>query len=202
MEPSPQGSGATTVLLGKKEVWGPTWGEGDTSLFPGVLLRSSSQAGQMTFHSATSLGLVLPPTAATLLMVRALRATHQRTAGSSSGECAGNVPLGIGGRFMGQEKAALLYLSRMGLAAEVGSVGGSACCCPLHIWTSPPPHLLQWGWGASQKAMPEWHEGQCGETQVSLASPQVLALLPSTWELPSLSYKPPVPSCSPSLWQE
>lgn len=56
--------------------------------FP-VLPRSSSQAGQMTCHSVTSLELVQRPTAATLLMARALRATLRRTTGLSSGTCVG-----------------------------------------------------------------------------------------------------------------
>lgn len=53
---------------------------------PGVLPRSSSPAGRTTCRSATSRGSAQLPTAATPLTVRAPRAIHQRTTGSSSGE--------------------------------------------------------------------------------------------------------------------
>lgn len=63
-------------------------GSGKKVVFSFLMLpRSSSQAGQMTCHSVTSLELVQLPTVATLLMAKALRATLQRTTGSSSGMC-------------------------------------------------------------------------------------------------------------------
>lgn len=72
-------------LLEKQEQWdlGMMVGFHSFLMFP----RSNNQAGQMTCHSVTSLELVQLPTAAILLMVRAPRATLQRTTGSSSGMC-------------------------------------------------------------------------------------------------------------------
>lgn len=69
-----------------------------------MLPRSSSQAGQMTCHSVTSPELVQLPTVATLLMARALRATLQRTTGSSSGMCVGMTVLNRKGQFMRKKR--------------------------------------------------------------------------------------------------
>lgn len=118
----------------------------------------------MTCRSATSLALVRPPTAATLPMARAPKATHRRTAGSSSGEHAGSVPLGIGSRFVGKKKPQFYTSLKWGLPLRCGRWHLLLALAQLDL--TPSQGLLPWGREVSQKAMPAGKEGQCGETQV------------------------------------
>lgn len=108
----------------------------------------------MTSLSATSLGLGQLPTAATLLTARALRATPQRTAGSSSGEHAGAV--------CGQDQVMVLHLSLMGLVRGRWHPLLSFAYLDLSLTEG----LLQWGRGMSQKATSKWNDGQSGRIQV------------------------------------
>lgn len=138
------GSGPAGFCWGRNRRGGVCPGAGDTSRFPAVLPRSSSQAGRTTCRSATSLGWAQPPTVATPPMAKALRATRWRTPGSSSGEAPGAL-------FRAPE--VVVQLSRVGLARGALPVAGGICRCPFCIQTSDQPRACRGGTGG----IPEGH---------------------------------------------
>lgn len=167
-----------------------------------VLPRSSSQVGQMTCRSATSLGWVQPPTEATRLTARARRATRRRTAGSSSGGSAGSARPGIGSGFAGKKKQQRCSCLTWGLPGRCGPREVASAAVP----STPRPQtslaaesLLHWG--ASLKVTARVKRWSQWSRWAPLVPPSCCPSCPSPW---SWHHSPSSlwPQAPPPLCQE